>query len=253
MEELLFGRGMSAVYLFCVIWRPFRLCMRTFVIIPALNEATAIGQVIRYIPRQQVEGIIVVDNGSTDDTAAVARAAGALVLSEPRRGYGQACLLGTATALAQGAEVLVFLDGDFSDDPGELPLLLEQIRAGADMVIGSRVAKALPGALMPQQRFGNWLATRLIGWLYGYSFSDLGPFRAIRSEAFRRLRMADTSYGWTVEMQVKAARLGLVCTEVPVSYRPRIGQSKISGTVKGTFLAGYKILWTTFKFWRFAG
>ena len=221
------------------------------VIIPAFNEERAIGKVLDEIPPSIAE-IIVVDNGSTDGTTAVAQARGATVVREPIRGYGRACLRGIAAL--QDPDIVVFLDGDYSDFPGEMPSLYEPIAAGhADLVIGSRVlGERERGALLPQARFGNWLATRLIGSLFGVSFTDLGPFRAIGSGALRRLDMRDCDFGWTVEMQVKAARLGLRCAEVPVRYRKRIGTSKISGTVSGSLRAGHKILWTIFRYLRYS-
>lgn len=217
------------------------------VIIPALNEEAAIGRVVGDIP-QGVQRVWVVDNGSTDRTPEVAAAAGAHVLHQPERGYGAACLLGIDAALAAGAEVLVFLDGDYSDFPGQITNLLTPIAADqADLVIGSReLGHRAAGSLMPQQRFGNWLATRLMRRMYGVSYTDLGPFRAITRAAYLQLGMRDRNYGWTVEMQVRAAQLGLRGVEVPVDYRPRIGTSKVSGTVRGTVLAGYKILATLF-------
>lgn len=220
------------------------------VIIPAFNEERAIGKVLDEIPSSIAE-IIVVDNGSTDGTAAVAQARGATVVREPIKGYGRACLRGIAAL--QDPDIVVFLDGDYSDFPGEMPSLYEPIAAGhADLVIGSRVlGERERGALLPQARFGNWLATRLIRWLFGVSFTDLGPFRAIGCGALRRLNMRDCDFGWTVEMQVKAARIGLRCAEVPVRYRKRIGTSKISGTVSGSLRAGHKILWTIFRYLRY--
>lgn len=222
---------------------------RVDVIIPAYNEEEAIGRVIGDIP-SAVRQVVVVDNGSTDGTAAAATAAGARVVHEARRGYGQACLSGLA--VLDDPQVVVFLDGDYSDYPEEIPALLAPIEAGeADLVIGSRVSgERQKGALTPQQRFGNWLATRLIRLFFGVRFTDLGPFRAVEAGALRRLEMADRDFGWTVEMQVKAARLGLRCVEVPVRYRVRIGTSKISGTLKGTLRAGHKILWTIFRYAR---
>jgi glycosyltransferase involved in cell wall biosynthesis len=222
------------------------------VIIPAFNEQDAIGQVIRDIPAGWVREVLVVSNGSTDETEARARAAGATVLQEPRKGYGNACLRGMAHIAARPPadwpEVVVFLDGDYSDHPEELPEVVAPIvNAGYDLVIGSRdLGERESGAMLPQQLFGNWLATTLIRWLYGHRFTDLGPFRAIRYDALRAIEMQDQTFGWTVEMQVKAAKKNLRCTEVPVNYRRRIGVSKVTGTIKGTFLAGYKILWTIF-------
>ncbi|GIX07023.1 MAG: glycosyl hydrolase [Candidatus Poribacteria bacterium] len=220
------------------------------VIIPALNEEASIGKVLAAIPEGWVDRVIVVDNGSTDRTAEIARSWGATVVREPQRGYGSACLAGIA-ALPPEVEIVVFLDADFSDDPSELPRLLEPILRGeADLVIGSRVlGRREPGALAPQARWGNWLATRLIRLRWGVSFTDLGPFRAVRRETLNRLQMQDRTYGWTVEMQAKAAALRVPCREVPVSYRRRIGKSKITGTVKGTLLAGVKILGTIGYYW----
>ena len=217
------------------------------VIIPALNEEEAIGRVIADIPRG-VQRVWVVDNGSTDRTAEVAAGAGAQVLHQPERGYGAACLLGIDAALKAGAQTLVFLDGDYSDFPGQIPDLLHPLTTdSADLVIGSReLGHREAGSLMPQQRFGNWLATTLMRWIYGVHYTDLGPFRAITRSAYEQLGMRDRNYGWTVEMQIRAAQLGLRGIEVPVDYRPRIGTSKVSGTLKGTVLAGYQILSTLF-------
>jgi len=209
---------------------------RIAVVIPALNEESSIGLVIQAIPRPLVSEIIVVDNGSTDSTATVARTSGATVLSELKRGYGTACLTGIRHALDHGAEVIVFLDGDFSDYPEDLPGLVRPILdQGYDMVIGSRmIGNRERGALLPQAVFGNWLACTLIRLFWGYRFTDLGPFRAVRSVALQRMKMRDPTFGWTVEMQIKAAKLKLKCTEVPVRYRKRIGTSKVTGTVLGT-------------------
>ncbi len=222
------------------------------VIIPAFNEEASIGKVISDIPRAFVQEIIVCDNGSTDSTALEATQSGASVVSEPRSGYGWACLKGMeyVDSWDRKPDIVVFLDGDYADYPDEIPDVVRPIvEEGYDMVIGSRpLGHPQPGSLTPPQIFGNWLATSLIKLFYGYKFTDLGPFRAIKYDKLRELQMEDKTYGWTVEMQVKAARLGFTTTEVPVQYRPRIGQSKVSGTIKGTFLAGYKILWTIFKY-----
>jgi glycosyltransferase involved in cell wall biosynthesis len=221
---------------------------KVVVIIPVLNEEDAILCVLNDIPDLAQE-VIVVDNGSEDDTAARAAAAGARVVHEPRRGYGQACLAGIA-ALPQDTEIVVFLDGDYSDRPAEMDRLVEPLRTGAaDLVIGSRVlGEREPGALLPQARFGNALATFLMRFLYGVRYTDLGPFRAIRRDALEAINMVDRDFGWTVEMQVKAARCGLRGVEVPVSYRRRLaGTSKVTGTLSGTFHAGWKILYTIFR------
>lgn len=262
------------------------------VIIPALNEEKAIAAVLRAVPAWVAE-TIVVDNGSTDGTARVARELGATVITEPRRGYGSACLRGIA-ALPRDTEVTVFLDGDYSDFPEEMGALVEPILEGrADLVIGSRVLGAMAasagaaernesrkaatqrgsdpkegvdggagpeagskraphhesGALLPVARFGNWLSTALVKWGWGFSYTDLGPFRAIRHEALLRLAMRDPDFGWTIEMQVKALARGLSVMEIPVSYRKRIGKSKISGTVLGSFRAGKKILSVIAREW----
>lgn len=226
---------------------------RCIVIIPAMNEAKAIGKVLDALPKECVQMVVVVDNGSTDNTGEVAQAHGAHVVRENRPGYGQACLTGIATVEAlpeaEKPEIIAFIDGDFSDLPSELPLLLEPIQSGrADMVIGSRVlGNCERGSLTPAQVFGNWLSTRLVRWLYNVTYTDLGPFRTIRLTSLRQLKMQDTNYGWTVEMQIKAAKLGLKTCEIPVTYRKRIGKSKISGTIKGTILAGTKILWKIYE------
>ncbi len=214
---------------------------RISVVIPALNEANAIARVITDIP-EWVDEIVVADNGSTDGTPEIARVNGAKIVRESERGYGAACLAGIAAC--RKADVIVFLDGDYSDHPEELGLIVDPVATGAcEFVIGSRVTgNAKRGALTIQQRFGNWLACKLMNGLWRTCYTDLGPFRAIDARALRRLGMQDRTYGWTVEMQIKAALLGLTVQEVPVSYRPRIGVSKISGTVKGTILAGTKIL-----------
>ena len=215
---------------------------RIAVVIPARDEEDAIAKVIGDIPHW-VDETIVADNGSRDETAARASQAGACVVPEPEPGYGGACLAGIA-AIEQ-ADIVVFLDGDYSDYPDEMATLVDPIiEDRADMVIGSRVTgEREAGSLTVPQQFGNWLATRLIALIWGHRYTDLGPFRAIRKEALDRLRMADRNYGWTVEMQVRAAEEGLRTAEVPVRYRQRIGVSKVSGTVSGSVKAGYKILY----------
>lgn len=225
-----------------------------YVLIPAWNEEKSLPFVLADIPEAWVRQVIVCDNGSTDGTAAVARAAGAIVISQPERGYGNACLAGMrylqSLPSSEQPEIVVFLDGDYSDYPDELPKVAAPIlNDGKDMVIGSRLSGDMePGAMTIPQRFGNWLAPLLIRWCYGYRFSDLGPFRAIRWDKLQALRMRDPNFGWTVEMQVKAAKHRLQCAEVPVRYRKRMaGHSKVSGTVKGTILAGWKIIATIFK------
>lgn len=216
-----------------------------YVIIPALNEEKAIAKVIADIPEAVTE-VVVIDNGSTDLTSEVAREAGATVLKESRAGYGYACLKGIAYLKdkQKDGDIVVFLDGDYSDYPEELISLVAPIEKGNyDLVIGTRNNPLLQkGALTPQQRFGNALATRLMALFYGGKYTDLGPFRAITFDALDRLKMQDKTYGWTVEMQLKALKYKLKYTEVPVNYRPRIGESKVSGTIKGTIMAGYKIL-----------
>lgn len=195
--------------------------------------------------------VYVCDNASHDNTAKAALNQGAKVVYEGRSGYGYACLRGISEIARNPAppDIVVFLDGDYSDYPEEMSQLVDPIiHEGFDLVIGSRATGNLEkGAMTPQQIFGNWLATNLIRMLYGYDFTDLGPFRAISWDKLRELDMKDTTYGWTVEMQVKAAKLKMKTKEIPVKYRKRIGKSKISGTVKGTILAGHKILWTIFK------
>ncbi len=211
------------------------------VVIPALNEEDAIGHVLSEIP-SWVDRTIVADNGSTDTTAAIALAHGAEVVLEPERGYGAACLAGLT--LCSETDIIVFLDADYSDRPAEMHRLVDPIIAGAaELVIGSRVlGNARPGALLTHQRFGNWLACKLMHLFWGNQHTDLGPFRAISARTLKKLKMCDRAFGWTVEMQVKAARHRLACIEAPVSYHPRIGVSKISGTVRGTLLAGTTIM-----------
>lgn len=215
------------------------------VVIPALDEERALPHVLAAIPDDVVRRVVVADNGSRDRTAEVAREAGAEVVHEPERGYGAACLRALAHLAEDAPDVVVFLDGDHSDHPEELPSLLAPIEAGAaDLVIGSRAARATRGSLTLQQRVGNRIACEALRLLYGVRYTDLGPFRAIRWSALERLGMRDRNYGWTVEMQIKAAKRGLGYAEVPVSYRPRIGDSKVSGTLRGTLGASRKILWT---------
>lgn len=221
---------------------------RISVVIPAFNEETSVGLVLADLPWPRLHEVIVVDNASNDGTAQAAAAGGARVIRESRRGYGQACLAGISAA--DRPDVFVFLDADYSDHPEELEAVIEPILAGrADLVIGARVASGRePGAMLPQARFGNWLATTLIRGIWGFRYTDLGPFRAITAEGLGRLGMRDTNYGWTVEMQIKALREGLRVAEVPVSYRRRVGVSKITGTIRGTLSAGYKILWTIARY-----
>ena len=225
---------------------------RVDVVIPVFNERASLPLVLEALAPLAVDEVVVVDNGSTDGSGEIARAAGATVVEEARPGYGSACLAGLAylRERSRSPEIVVFVDGDFSDHPEELPSLVAPIAAGAsDFVVGSRtLGERERGALLPQARFGNWLASRLIRLFYGLEVSDLGPFRAIRWPALEALAMADRDFGWTAEMQVKAAKAGLRYQEVPVRYRKRIGVSKITGTVRGTILAGWKILYTVFRY-----
>jgi len=212
-------------------------------IIPALNEEEALPPVIRAVDRTLVDRVIVGDNGSTDGTAAAAREAGAEVVFEPRRGYGSACLAALRTA--PDADLIAFMDGDGSDDPADLPALLKTLLdRGADLVLGSRVlGGAEKGALTPVQRFGNLLTCTLVRLFWGVRYTDLGPFRVITRDAFRRLEMADPDFGWTIEMQVKAAQQGMKVEEIPVRRLVRAaGKSKVSGSIRGSFLAGKVIL-----------
>jgi glycosyltransferase involved in cell wall biosynthesis len=221
-----------------------------YAVIPALNEEASIGLVVRGLPRDLLTQVIVVDNGSTDDTATVAWEAGAVVVTEPERGYGAACAAGVALARRLGAEVIVLLDGDASDVPTDVPALLAPVLAGsADFVMGSRARGAVErGALTAQQRYGNWLAARILRRC-GLAITDLGPFRAIRADALAILRMQERTYGWSTEMLVKAARAGLRVQEVPVSYRKRAGgKSKVGGTVCGSIKAAVVILQTAYRY-----
>ncbi|MBC7568977.1 MAG: glycosyltransferase family 2 protein [Spirosoma sp.] len=223
------------------------------VIIPAFNEENSVGSVVRDIPAGLIDEIVVVNNNSNDQTAVEAARAGATVLNEPIQGYGRACLRGIAYAKnrQQKPDIIVFIDADYSDYPGEITQVVGPILAGdVDLVIGSRaLGQRESGSMTFPQVFGNWLATTLMRWIYDVHYTDLGPFRAIRFDSLIALDMQDTTYGWTVEMQLKAAKKGLRIVEVPVTYRKRIGFSKISGTVKGAVGAGYKIITTIFKYW----
>lgn len=221
------------------------------VVIPALDEALSLPLVLKDLPRELVRAVVVADNGSRDGTAEIARAYGAAVVIEPRRGYGSACLAGLSQVARHAPlpDVVVFLDADHSDDAGDLPRLLAPLTSdAADLVVGSRALGVRErGALLPQQRIGNAVAAFLMRRLYGVKVTDLGPFRAIRWAALADLGMTDRDYGWTAEMQVKAFRAGLRYAEVPVSYRRRVGRSKIAGTLRGTMGAGVKIIATVLR------
>ena len=221
------------------------------VLIPAYNEEGSIGKVIQDIPKS-VRNVIVVNNNSKDNTRQVAEKAGAIVLDERVKGYGKACLTGMSylANLDVEPDILVFLDGDYSDYPEQLDQIVEPILIqGYDMVIGSRAkGNRESGSMTLPQVFGNWLATSLMRLIYKTDYSDLGPFRAIKWDKLKGLGMVDQNYGWTIEMQIKAAKAGLKTTEVPVDYRKRIGVSKVSGTIKGVIGAGYKILWTIWRY-----
>ena len=224
--------------------------MRVVCIIPAFNEAESIGLVVNDIPAGLVDEIVVVNNASTDQTEINARNAGALVVREERRGYGFACLRGIEKAKELAADVIVFLDGDYSDHPEEMQRIVAPILDGrADFVLGSRMAgERERGAMLPQAVVGNRLACGLMRLLWGGRFTDLGPFRAISADALDKIQMRDTTFGWTIEMQIKVLKHRLSYEEVPVSYRRRIGVSKITGTVSGTVRASGKILWTIAKY-----
>jgi len=222
------------------------------IIIPAFNEENAVGNVVTDIPKSLVREIIVVNNNSTDKTVVNAQTAGATVLDEPKKGYGNACLKGMAHVAVKEIkpDIIVFLDADYSDYPEEMVDLIKPIQEqDMDMVIGSRALGNMEkGAMTPQQIFGNWLATFLMKLFYKVEYTDLGPFRAIKYDSLVALGMKDKTYGWTVEMQLKAAKQKMNCCEVAVNYRNRIGFSKVSGTVKGTIGAGYKIITTIFRY-----
>ncbi|NOX46039.1 MAG: glycosyltransferase family 2 protein [Chlorobi bacterium] len=222
------------------------------VIIPAYNEQCSVGKVIEDIPMELVREVIVVNNNSSDETSINAVKAGATVFHESRLGYGYACLKGIAhcSQKKKKPDIIVFMDADYSDHPEELAEVVRPIaEEGIDMVIGSRaLGEKEPGSMTPPQVFGNWLATRLMRIFYGVKYTDLGPFRAIKFDKLLELNMEDKTYGWTIEMQIKAAKLGMKTTETPVTYRKRIGKSKVSGTVKGTIFAGVKIILAIFKY-----
>ena len=223
------------------------------VVIPAYNEEGTIGRVVGDIDRKLVRHVVVCNNASTDATARVAEEAGAIVVHETRRGYGAACLKAMAylEALEAKGDIVAFMDGDYSDHPEQLKELIEPIiQRGVGMVIGSRArGEREAGSMTPQQRFGNWLATRMIKVMYGVTYTDLGPFRALTREALQKMNMQDQTYGWTVEMQVKAVKLHIPFEEIPVDYRKRgAGKSKVAGTFKGTIFAGYKIIRTILKY-----
>ncbi|MBI3761959.1 MAG: glycosyltransferase family 2 protein [Chloroflexi bacterium] len=224
--------------------------MNLAVVIPALNEAECLPRLIAAIPRlpgDEVD-VIVVDNGSTDTTAETARKSGARVVTEPRRGYGFACAAGFGAI--DGAEVVVFLDGDYSFDPAEMPGLLAPLREGrADMVLGSRLLREKRASMLPHQHFGNWLTAQIMRQLYGLRLTDLGPYRAVRADLLASLDMREMTFGWPTEMIVKAARRRARIVEMPVSHHPRLaGKSKVSGTLRGSLLASYFILRTTFRY-----
>jgi len=223
--------------------------MHAALIIPALTEQECLGQTLAELPAGLFRYVIVADNGSTDGTAAIARAHGALVSQEPERGYGATCLAALAL-LPADAEIVVFLQADGSEDAAEAPRLLDPIRRNeADLVLGSRpLGRPAPGALLPHQRFGNWLACTLVRLLYRHTYTDLGPFRAIRRSSLAALDLRDRNYGWTIEMQIRALQRGLRVLEVPVSYRPRrAGENKVSGHLRSSLAAGWIILSKVFS------
>lgn len=222
------------------------------VVIPVFNEEKSIAKVIQEIPKEIVRNIVVGNNNSTDNSKQVAENAGAIVIDEPKKGYGNACLAALNLIHSQEIkpDIIVFIDGDYSDYPEEMPKLIAPIlNENYDLVLGSRaLGKKQKGSMTFPQIFGNWLAVSLIKLFYKQKFTDLGPFRTISYEKYLQLGMKDKNFGWTVEMQIKAAKQKLKCTEIPVRYRKRIGKSKVSGTVTGTISAGYKILFTIFKY-----
>ena len=221
-------------------------------IIPAHNEEGSIGKVVNDIPKEWVSDVIVCSNNSTDNTKAVAEAAGAVVLEETRKGYGWACIKGIqyANNMEKRPDIIVFMDGDYSDFPQELPNLVKPIlEEDVVLVIGSRAkGQKESGSMTAPQRFGNWLSTRLMRLFYGVKYSDLGPFRAMKFEELLYLNMSEMTFGWTIEMQIKAAKFNMKSCEVPVNYKVRIGDSKVSGTIKGAVMAGVKILWCIVKY-----
>jgi glycosyltransferase involved in cell wall biosynthesis len=222
--------------------------MKIAVVIPAFNEAQAIGDVVRAVPADGIQDIIVVDNDSTDDTAKLAALAGARVIHEPRRGYGSACLAGAKAA--RGSDVIVFLDGDHSDDPRQLDAIASPVvQDRADLAIGSRIGGLIEKGAMPLHgQLGNRLIVWLLRLLYGLRISDIGSFRAIRTDALFDLKMEQMTYGWPVEMVIKAARKKLRVQSVPITYRRRIGRSKVTGTVKGTLMAAYYMFWVPLRY-----
>jgi len=233
-------------------WQSINRPPGIIVIIPALNEADSIAKVLADIPKSLVTEVVVVNNNSSDSTAEKAINSGATVLDEPRQGYGFACRKGVEylTSKSNKPDIVVFMDADYADYPGEIANLIKPIiEQNYDMVIGSRtLGRREKGAMSLQQVFGNWLATIFIRLLYRVKFTDLGPFRAIKFDKLTGLDMRDKTYGWPIEMQLKAVKQGLCICEIPVSYRARIGRSKISGTVSGSIVAGYKIITTIFKY-----
>ncbi|NIO05340.1 MAG: glycosyltransferase [Proteobacteria bacterium] len=222
--------------------------MRVSVVVPAFNEEEAIGEVVRHIPSDLVDEVIVVDNGSTDSTAVRAREAGATVVSEPRRGYGAACHAGLMAT--KKGDVVVFLDGDNSDDPRNLSRLLKPLKKGeADFVLGSRLSGSQePGAMSFHARLGNWFVARLMNRVYGLNITDIASFRAIRRDFLLSFGMEQMTFGWPVEMLVKAAKRRARIKEVPIDYHKRMGTSKVSGTIKGSLLAGYYMLWIPVRY-----